>query len=142
MNNPRTTIFGGLAAAAVAASQVEGIPERWKTVLVVLGAVFGSLFAFFAKDATPTPKLPGRVLCALIVPFGLLIAAGCTLAHFRTAVSSPTFGSLSVSIGGGTIGNRPQDATVTTITPSSASVSTPKAATTNNPPQPKKETKP
>ena len=51
MKNWKTTLFGALAAVCTAMS---GVFPDYQEILLAVGAVFGALFAFFAKDNSVT----------------------------------------------------------------------------------------
>lgn len=55
MKDWKTTLFGALAAVSTAMA-TQG-PVAWQGYAGLAVIVFGSLFAFFAKDKTPAPKV-------------------------------------------------------------------------------------
>jgi hypothetical protein len=135
MRNPYTTIAGAISAAAGSLAAVPNLPTWIHVAAVAVGAIALGVFGFFAKDADPLPKIPVGPCVALAALAGTLTVAGCTLAHFRTRVSSPTFGSVELDIGGGTIGQASTLQTTSTngrlmTLSSSATIATP---STNRP---------
>jgi hypothetical protein len=107
MRDLKTTLAGAATATIIA---IEALPHATGTVpkLQVIGIAAGvALLGFFAKDATDTetsvPVRVGVLLCA----GALIVLAGCTISQLQFAVANPTFGSLDLSIGGGSVGNRP-----------------------------------
>ena len=105
MTNPRTTIFGALAAAGAAIAALPSMPQSVHVAAVAVSACAVALLGFFAKDAdhaktiVPIHKLAVISICA--VP----VVTACTVGKLGFNVANPTFGSLDLSIGGGTIGN-------------------------------------
>jgi hypothetical protein len=105
MTRSPTTIYGAIAAATGALSQVQGLPPRIQTAAVAVAAISVALMGFFAADAKPTPVLPVTTGLIVLAIAALLVATGCTLGGFGLDVSSPTFGSVTLDIGHGTIGS-------------------------------------
>ena len=96
-------LFGLVAACALAALTVQGIPVPICTVLKVVAVVCGVLAGYHY------PSPPGGVGKVTIGPaLGLLVlallAAGCKVGTFSLDVKSPTFGSVGLSLDGGRIG--------------------------------------
>jgi hypothetical protein len=104
MNNWKTTLFGCIAAAATAITQVDGLPASLKSACMCVTAVSGALFAFFCQDAPSSGKPLSSGLSVLALCLLTLSVVGCTMVGFKAAVSNPSFGSLSVAVGGGAIG--------------------------------------
>ncbi|HUD74481.1 MAG TPA: hypothetical protein VMQ76_05360 [Terracidiphilus sp.] len=111
-----TTWFGALAAAATAIAAVPGMPEGVKHAAAAAAAVALALLGFFAADAKPTPTIPKAAKIIAVAFAGITLLAGCTLSHFALAAANPTFGSLSIDVGHGAVGNVAVQQPVTTNT--------------------------
>lgn len=132
MKNPRTTVFGALAAAAAAVAALPALPSFLHVSAVVTAAASVALLGFFAADAVPAKKITPLHALALAGAATLIVGTGCTVGKLALGVTSPTFGSVDLSIGGGTVGN----ATLSEITTSNRTtlreVSYKTAATSTN----------
>ena len=114
MSNPRSTIFGALAAAAAAVAALPAMPQSVHIAAVVIAAASVALLGFFAADAVPAQKITPLHALAVVGAATLIVGTGCTVGKLALGVTSPTFGSVDLSIGGGTVGN----ATLSEITTS------------------------
>jgi Na+/phosphate symporter len=107
MRDWKTTLAGAATAAIIAIQALPNHPGTVPKLQVILIAVGVALLGFFAKDATtPLASVPVRV-GVLLCAGALVVLAGCTISQLQFAVTNPTFGSLDLSIGGGSVGNRP-----------------------------------
>lgn len=142
MNDPRTTTFATISAVALGLAQIPGIAPCWQLSLVLTAVLALAAFGFFAADARPVPDVSPRLIVALAVLAGTGIAAGCTLGRLSLKVASPTFGSVQLSVGDGTIGRYASPPSVDVCSNPTPFCSTTNEATasTNNPPR--KETAP
>jgi hypothetical protein len=105
MSNTRTSVCGAIAAAAGALAAVPGLPDKVHLSAVATAAVAVALLGFFAADAQPSPRIgsaAARLVCALGIAAAL---CSCAVTGFKLTASSPTFGSIDLSIGGGSIGD-------------------------------------
>lgn len=107
MKNPRTTIFGCLAAAAGAVAALPDVAGTWHLIAVAIAASAGACFAFFAQDAKAPAARPTAVMLGLAILGAGVILCGCTIAGLGAHAVIPSVGDYSVTIAGGTIGNRP-----------------------------------
>ena len=114
MKNPRTTIFGALAAAGAAVAALPSMPQSVHVAAVAVSTCAVALLGFFAADAIPAKKITPTHALAIIGAATLVIGTGCTVGKLALDVASPAFGSVDLSIGGGTVGN----ATLSEITTS------------------------
>jgi hypothetical protein len=104
MSFSRTSFFGYCAAVLIAADSVPELPPAVRPWVRVAAAVCVALVGYHASDNTG-PKggtRPGPLLPLLIG--SMVLGAGCQVAEMGVQVQSPTFGSLGVTIGGGTLG--------------------------------------
>lgn len=104
MRDWRTTVCGVLAAASLLGFAELGLPDPWPKLLAWLCAVALAALGYHATDCTKCPGLTARKAAGLLLVLLLVAVAGCSVARFTMRVSNPTFGSLSVSVGGGAIG--------------------------------------
>ena len=107
MKNPRTTIFGSLAAVFGACAALPEITGAWHLVAIALAAASTALFAFFAKDAEAQPVRTTTVMLCLEALGAGVILCSCSIDGLSARATVPTLGDYSVTIAGGTIGNRP-----------------------------------
>lgn len=78
MRNPRTTVFGALAAAGFAAAELPGLPHEVHLVALILGALSLALFGFSAEDAPRAERPRPAVLFAALAAVALVVTAGCS----------------------------------------------------------------
>jgi hypothetical protein len=105
MSNPRSTIFGALTAAAAAVAALPDMPQFVHVAAIVIAAASVALLGVFAADATPTPKITVIHKIALIAICTIPLITACTVGKLGFNVANPTFGSLDLTVGGGTLGN-------------------------------------
>jgi phosphomevalonate kinase len=105
VTNPRTTIFGALAAAGAAIAALPSMPQSVHVAAVAVSACAVALLGFFAKDADRTKTIVPIHKLAVISICAVPVVTACTVGKLGFNVANPTFGSLDLSIGGGTIGN-------------------------------------
>lgn len=120
MKNPHTTIFGCIAAAAGAIAALPDVAGAWHLAAVAIAAAATACFAFFAKDAESAPIRTSVVMFCLAALGASVILCSCTIAGFGAHAVIPSVGDYSVTIAGGSIGNRPNTNTtpiVVTNTP-------------------------
>jgi hypothetical protein len=71
---------------------------------MVVSCVAGLLFALFVGSAQPAERIPVRYAGVLASLWALGLCTGCTLSAFQIGLTQTPFGSLHMTIGGGTIG--------------------------------------
>lgn len=104
MKNWKTTLCGILAALSTSIASIPGLPDNVKLgASLVLAASLGAL-GYHATDCSTCPGLTVRKAAGLAAMLFALCLAGCSLASLGVNVSSPTFGSVGVTLGGGSIG--------------------------------------
>lgn len=106
MKNWKTTLCGAVAAVSLALGSGCGLPEPWPKVLGLLCAAALGALGYHSSDCATCPgnkaRLAALSACLLLVG----AACGCAVSGFGLAVSSPAFGALQVTVGGGAVGNR------------------------------------
>ena len=115
MRDNRTTVIGSITALATACGQCfpyDSAPRKWATVVA---CVSGVTFAYFAGGATAVERLKIKYAAVLAACWVLAIVPGCTFAHLSLGLNNTPFGSLSTSIGGGTIGQTHQTESSNTV---------------------------
>ena len=116
VSNTRTTLCGAVAAAAGALAALPDLPRNVHLTCVAVASVSVALLGFFAADTTPTAKLKGP-LVLLIAGLTIVAAAtGCAVTGLKLNASNPAWGTIELSIGGGSIGNHTNPPTAITIT--------------------------
>jgi hypothetical protein len=87
--------------------------RSWRTTLagVVAGlsmlcAVALALLGYHAVDCTTCPGNKLRRVAAGLALMVCMLLVGCAVSSLSLGVSSPAFGSVKLSIGGGAIGNK------------------------------------
>jgi len=88
----------------MAVSTTPGLPAPWPVLLHLVCAVALGALGYNATDCERCPGNRLRVAAGLCVLVCASACAGCTLSHLSFGVSSPTFGKLQMSVGGGSIG--------------------------------------
>jgi hypothetical protein len=103
----RTTLYGYIAAAGYSLHEVVGLPVWAHNVTHLLVGISVALLGYYASDSRGpgNGRGPGPLLPMLVLSVGLL--SGCQVAGLGVEVKSPTFGSVGIRIGGGSLG-RPQ----------------------------------
>ena len=121
--NWRTTVCGLVGGAATWASQADCIPTAWKPICAALAALSIALLGLHAQDCPPDCQgTATRVLKTVLTVAGCAALLGCSLAQFKLSLSNPAYGTLGVSIGGGSIGKQPPALPSPTPTNAPASV--------------------
>jgi FtsH-binding integral membrane protein len=104
MRSSRTTISGSITALATALSQAfpyDSPQHRWA---MVVACIAGLLFAVFVGSDEPASRIHIRYAGILASTWALGLCGGCTLSAFQIGLTQTPFGSLHMTIGGGTIG--------------------------------------
>ena len=104
MRSSRTTITGSITALATALGQCfpyDSPPHRWS---MVVACVAGLLFAVFVGSDEPASRIHIRYAGLLASMWVVGLCGGCTLSAFQVGLTQTPFGSLHLTIGGGTIG--------------------------------------
>ena len=96
-------VFGLIACCALAVDNVPGLPVPVYPILRAIAAVCAVLAGYhYPTPPASSGKVPVEVATLAV---GLcVLATGCRVADMGIGVNAPPFGSLSVSIGGGVIG--------------------------------------
>lgn len=102
----KTTLAGAIAALSLGGFVGLGLPEPWPKVLGLLCASALAALGWHSADCTRCPGNAARLAAGAVAVALLVCAGGCAVTGLSTAVRSPAFGSLEVSIGGGSMGNR------------------------------------
>ena len=104
MKNWRTSVAGAVAACALTGFADLGLPAPWPKLLLLLCAASLAALGYHATDCARCPGNGAR-LAALGLCLTLIAAvAGCTLSKLGLQVGSPAFGTLKLTVGGGSIG--------------------------------------
>jgi hypothetical protein len=104
MRSSRTTITGSITALATALGQCfpyDSPPHRW---CMAAACVAGLAFAVFVGSDEPASRIHIRYAGLLASIWAVGLCAGCTLSAFQVGLTQTPFGSLHLTIGGGTIG--------------------------------------
>lgn len=104
MRTSRTTITGSITALATALGQCfpyDSPPHRW---CMAAACVAGLAFAVFVGSDDPASRIHLRYAGLLASIWAVGLCAGCTLSAFQVGLTQTPFGSLHMTIGGGTIG--------------------------------------
>jgi hypothetical protein len=108
MKNWKTTLGGTIAALSLGGFAGLGLHDPWPRVLLLVCSAALAALGYHATDCTNCPgnkvRLASLGACLLLLGG----AVGCTVAGFGLTLSAPPYGSLGVTIGGGSIGNRPR----------------------------------
>ena len=137
MQNPRTTICGAVAAAAGALAAIPTLPAAVHTAAIAVSAVAVALLGFFASDGAVHTVKVNLVMLGLCAAGAALVLSAYSIAGLRATAVIPTIGDYSVTLAGGTIGNRP---IITTNSPTcigtNCTASIGSGIQTNQPPPP------
>lgn len=101
----RTTVCGVIAALGLAGFAGLGLPEPWPRVLALACAAALAALGYNATDCQRCPGLPAKLAAGAVVLVLSCLACGCAVQGLGFGLSSPTFGSLQVTVGGGAMGN-------------------------------------
>lgn len=108
MRSWRTTLAGVVAGLSMLSGYDSALPQPWPRILHVVSAVALALLGYHAVDCTTCPGNKLRRAAAGLALVACMLLVGCVVSSLRLGVSSPAFGSVQLSIGGGAVGNRPQ----------------------------------
>lgn len=104
MKSWKTTLAGVTAGLAVLAGTDSALPSPWPQVLHVLSAVALALLGYHSTDCARCPGNALRRVATMAAIVLLMVATGCAVSSLGFQASSPAFGTLQLSIGGGSIG--------------------------------------
>jgi len=110
-------IFGLVSALALALIACAGLPT-WAYVLLKCVAVVAGVLAGYHYPAPPTGTAVNTAAVGLLLLGVLALTPGCKVGALGLSVSSPTFGSVGLTLDGGVIGH----GRVSTNAPSTNSV--------------------
>ena len=96
--------FGLLSALALALITCAGLPT-WAYVLLKCVAVVAGVLAGYHYPAPPTGTAVNTAAVGLMLLGALALSTGCKVGALGINVSSPTFGSVGVTLDGGVIGH-------------------------------------
>lgn len=116
MKNPRTTIAGMVAAGALAATNIEGLPPKLYPWLKVIAAVAMAILGYAAQDCPKDcPGNKAKTAAAVLLVVLLVLLPGCATGGFGLKVGSPAFGSVELDVGGVAIGRPSVPKNATTL---------------------------
>lgn len=104
MKSWKTTLAGVTAGLAALAGTDSALPSPWPQVLHVLSAVALALLGYHATDCARCPGNALRKVTTVAAIVLLMVATSCTISSLGFKLNSPAFGTLQLSIGGGSIG--------------------------------------
>lgn len=104
MKSWKTTLAGITAGLAMLSGTDSALPSPWPQMMHVLSAVALALLGYNATDCARCPGNALRKVAGTGAIILLMVATGCTVASLGLKLNSPAFGTLQLSIGGGSIG--------------------------------------
>ena len=102
----KTTLAGAIAGLSLAGFTGLGLPDPWPKVLGLVSASALAALGWHSVDCNKCPGNAARLAAGGATLLLLVCAAGCAVAGLTTRLGVPAFGSLEVSVGGGSMGNR------------------------------------
>lgn len=104
MRNWKTSLAGALAALALAGFTDMKISPEYQRALALLCSAMLALLGWHAADCTTCPGAGLRKAAGLVPLLLCLLLVGCAVSSLGLKLNSPAFGTLQLSIGGGSIG--------------------------------------
>jgi hypothetical protein len=99
-----TSLAGLVAAMAMAAGEVPGLPPKAHVVCDLVVAMALAVMGYHASDRNRRRPVKKATLLVCLFACAVMPVIGCRVGGLGLAVHSPTFGSVQLDLDGGMIG--------------------------------------